>query len=67
MLARKDDDAAANSYEGGVELVLDQTAEFCRGLGEVDKINQIPPQNETVCVYIYLIIRLAIGKICNLV
>merc|ERR1719341_3108977 len=35
VLARKDDDAAANGYEGGVELVLDQTAEFCRGLGEV--------------------------------
>ena len=39
VLARKDDDAAANGYEGGVELVLDQTTEFCRGLGEVDKIN----------------------------
>ena len=39
MLARKDDDAAANGFEGGVELVLDQTAEFCRGLGEVDQIN----------------------------
>ena len=35
VLARKDDDAAAKSFEGGVELVLDQTAEFCRGLGEV--------------------------------
>ena len=38
MLARKDDDAAANGFEGGVELVLDQTAEFCRGLGEVEEI-----------------------------
>merc|ERR1719447_322652 len=35
VLARKDDDAAAKGFEGGVELVLDQTAEFCRGLGEV--------------------------------
>ena len=40
MLARKDDDAAASGYEGGVEIVLDQTAEFCRGLGEVDKIKK---------------------------
>ena len=37
VLARKDDDAAAKGFEGGVELVLDQTAEFCRGLGEVGK------------------------------
>ena len=40
VLARKDDDSAANGYEGGVELVLDQTAEFCRGLGEVEEILQ---------------------------
>merc|ERR1719225_925262 len=35
VLARKDEDSAGNGFQGGVELVLDQTAEFCRGLGEV--------------------------------
>ena len=64
VLARKDDDAAASGYEkGGVELVLDQTAEFCRGLGEVEKRQLI--QTETYLKYIK--IRLVTGKICNLV
>ena len=52
MLARKDDDAAASGYEGGVEIVLDQTAEFCRGLGEVDKIQTdfFSPTTESIFV-----------------
>ena len=48
MLARKDEDSAGNGFQGGVELVLDQTAEFCRGLGEVGNIN-IVIQEASLC------------------
>ena len=60
MLARKDDDAAAKGFEGGVELVLDQTAEFCRGLGEVGERFEMFEDVESNLT------RLGTGKICSL-
>ena len=61
VLARKDDDAAAKGFEGGVELVLDQTAEFCRGLGEVGERFEMFEDVESNLT------RLGTGKICSLV
>ena len=59
VLARKDDDAAAKGFEGGVELVLDQTAEFCRGLGEVGESLKFEDVE-------FDLTRLGTGKICSL-
>ena len=60
VLARKDDDATAKGFEGGVELVLDQTAEFCRGLGEVGERFEMFEDVESNLT------RLGTGKICSL-